>query len=60
MLGGYREKTFSPEEMGKKWPVLFVCACTLSEEYKGNYMFPLLVEEGGKKPGPHVSQELLN
>lgn len=31
-----------------------------SEQYKGNYMFPLLVEEGGKKSGQHVPQELLN
>lgn len=45
--------------MGKKRAVLFVCACMFSEQDKGNYTFPHLVEEGGQKSGQYVPQELL-
>lgn len=31
-----------------------------SEQYEGNDMFPLLLEEGGEKSWPNVPQELLN
>lgn len=31
-----------------------------SEQYEGNYMFSLLVEEGGEKSWPDVPRELLN